>query len=88
MSYLKTIICLANSKKRSGLCIAGKEIHLANAPNRLIGDWIRPMGQHAGGALSEYATWYSDGEAPQVLDLITVALQKPHPHLYQKENHL
>jgi hypothetical protein len=38
MAYTKTIVCLANSRKPSGRCIAGLEV----LPDG-FGDWIRPV---------------------------------------------
>ena len=38
MAYVKRIVCLANSFKIGGSCIAGKEV-LANG----YGGWIRPV---------------------------------------------
>lgn len=37
MNYVKRIICLANSRKMSGPCIAGLETEGSQ-----IGSWIRP----------------------------------------------
>jgi hypothetical protein len=83
MSYTKTIVCLANSRKISGRCIAGKEITDAG-----YGEWIRPVSSRPTGEISEYERRFEDGEHPQTLDVITIPLVKHHPHHYQQENHL
>jgi hypothetical protein len=45
--YKKTIVCLANSIKDNGRCIAGREV-LANR----YGGWIRPVSDRATAELS------------------------------------
>lgn len=83
MSYTKTIVCLANSRKISGRCIAGKE-----KIEQGFGEWIRPISQRPTGEISEYDRMYQNGDDPQVLDLITIPLLEYKPHYYQSENHL
>ncbi len=39
MTFYKTIVCLANSRKEGGRCVAGKEI----VNNQLTHNWIRPV---------------------------------------------
>ena len=80
MSYTKKIVCLANSRKMSGRCIAGKEI--------VSGQWIRPVSDRKDGEISEEEQMFSDGSYPQVLDIISIKLLKPLTHKYQQENHL
>ena len=85
MSYKKKIICLANSKKVSGRCIAGKEI-----VSEQYGQWIRPVSHRKEGEISEEEQVFSDGSYPQILDIISITLLKPlaHKYKYQTENHL
>ncbi len=83
MSYTKTIVCLANSRKISGRCIAGKEIIDIG-----YGEWIRPVSGRPTGEISEYERRFENGEHPQTLDVITIPLIKHFPHHYQQENHL
>jgi hypothetical protein len=82
-NYTKTIICLANSRKVAGRCIAGKEI----AEGR-IGEWIRPVSARPNGEISEEERRYENGTDPAVLDVVTIALIEPRPHGFQVENHL
>ncbi|MBW1699596.1 MAG: DNA helicase RecQ [Deltaproteobacteria bacterium] len=82
-SFSKRIICLANSRKYSGRCIAGKEIN-----GKEIGTWIRPVSRQGTGELSLKEMTFSDGGIPKVLDVISVPLTRPSPHTYQSENHM
>lgn len=77
----KTIVCLANSRKLSGRCVAGVEIR----GQRPVG-WIRPVSVRPHREVSEYERQFQDGSDPAVLDVINVPLLRPDPHLYQSEN--
>lgn len=83
MNYTKKIVCLANSRKISGRCIAGKEVLDGN-----YGEWIRPISKRPTEEISEEEQKFEDGYSPQVLDIVTIPLIKPQPHNYQPENHL
>ncbi len=79
----KEIVCLANSRKFSGRCIAGKEI----MGNR-IGPWIRPVSAQETGELSLRDICYPNGSSPRLLDVVAVPLTRHHPHSCQTENYL
>lgn len=79
----KRILCLANSKKHSGRCVAGREITAAGA-----GAWIRPVSARPGEEVSENERQYQDGSDPRLLDVIDVPLVRPAPHACQTENWL
>lgn len=79
----KRIICLANSRKLSGRCIAGREI-LDGQP----GNWIRPISDREHQEVSEHERSYVNGADPKVLDIIRLSLVGPRPHEYQQENWL
>ena len=84
MSIMKRIICLANSRKLSGRCIAGKEI----LPDERLGGWVRPVSDRENEEVSEYERQYENGSDPRVLDVIRMPLLNPKPRNYQRENWL
>jgi ATP-dependent DNA helicase RecQ len=77
----KDIICLANSRKYAGHCIAGKEI----AGNQ-IGGWIRPVSSRDCGELTRKHIVMPSGRTPGLLDIISVPLKKHCPQSCQTEN--
>ena len=83
MNYEKTIVCLANSRKKSGRCIAGKEI-IHNQP----GQWIRPVSNRQTEEISEEERMFENGDYPQLLDIISIRFIQHKPHNLQPENHL
>jgi hypothetical protein len=83
VNYLKKIVCLANSRKPAGRCIAGKEIL-----SRGHGSWIRPISARPSAEISEEERRFENGEDPRVLDIIVVPMMAPAPLLHQTENHI
>ena len=83
-TVFKRIVCLANSRKMSGRCIAGKELMADGRPAR----WIRPVSDRENEEVSEYERQYEDGNDPRVLDVIKVPVLKARPKNYQQENWL
>ena len=81
MTVRKTIVCLANSRKHNGRCIAGVEI-----VDRRPEDWVRPVSSRAGAEVSEDERRYEDGSDPRVLDMIEIPLLDAAPDGYQVEN--
>jgi hypothetical protein len=80
MSAIRRIICLANSRKVSGRCIAGKDIG--------TGNWIRPVSDRPSGEISEEERRYEDGTSAQMLDLIDIPVVGRAPGGHQAENYL
>jgi hypothetical protein len=83
MAVTKRIVCLANSRKLNGRCIAGREL-VKGKP----GDWIRPVSDREHEEVSERERQYEDGSDPKVLDIVDVPLLKAKPKGYQQENWL
>jgi hypothetical protein len=81
MATTKRIVCLANSRKLNGRCVAGREI-LMHGP----GSWIRPVSDREHQEVSEYERQYEDGSDPAVLDVMDVPLLDAKPGTYQQEN--
>ncbi|MCW8880410.1 MAG: hypothetical protein OQK04_09060 [Kangiellaceae bacterium] len=79
----KTIICLANSRKLSGRCIAGKEF-----TNNIIGEWIRPVSERASHEISEKDRRYENGSRAQVFDIIDIEYKGHENHPVQRENYV
>jgi len=79
----KTILCLANSRKISGRCIAGKEIK-----GKSFGDWIRPVSAREKGEISEDERRYQNGQTAQLLDIVSIPCVSAQPHSCQSENYL
>ena len=80
---IKTIVCLANSRKISGRSIVGRE--MTRSKTR---DWIRPVSDRKSQEVSEYERQYEDGSDPKPLDIMDVSLIGPNPIGYQTENWL
>lgn len=83
MPIVKRLLCLANSRKLNGRCVAGIEL----AGNQRVG-WIRPVSAREHEEVSEYERQYEDGSDPGVLDVMNVPLIEPRPKGYQQENWL
>jgi hypothetical protein len=83
MVIVKRIVCLANSRKYQGRCIAGKE----RLPDGSFA-WVRPVSARPNEELSEAERRYVDGSEPSLLDVIDIPLQCAAPRSYQTENWL
>ena len=83
MSYMKTVVCFANSRKTSGRCIAGKEWR-----NELPGDWFRPVSSRPSHEVSEEDRRYQNGRDPNLLDILAIPCLSHQPLPHQRENHL
>lgn len=79
---MKRIVCLANSRKRSGRCVAGK---LFDSPQH---EWIRPVSARPDQEISRNELTLTDGTEPRLLDILDIPLQSPQPKDHQKENWL
>ena len=83
MTVLKRIVCLANSKKKGGLCVAGKEITDGG-----ITDWIRPVSERPDEEVMPSECRYEDGSDLRVMDIVDVPVIGHRPNDFQSENWL
>ena len=83
MNYRKNIVCLANSRKPGGRCVAGKEVVEGG-----YGKWIRPVSVRPTAEISLYERQYEDGGDPEILDIIDIPMMAAVPRVYQTENHM
>jgi hypothetical protein len=83
MAIVKRLLCLANSRKLHGRCVAGIEIDGGQRSG-----WIRPVSARQHEEVSEYERQYRDGSDPRVLDIVDVPLLGARPKDYQRENWL
>jgi Dual OB-containing domain len=83
MSYIKRIVCLANSYKTGGTCIAGREVL-----EQSYGPWIRPVSARPTAEVMPSESRYEDNSNPRVLDIVDVPLLAPAPQHHQTENHI
>jgi len=75
------IVCLANSRRPGGRCVAGKEIK-----NGLIGGWIRPVSPRKGDGLSIVQVITTGGTEAAHLDIIDVPVVGEARSQFQTEN--
>lgn len=71
-------ICLANSRKLGGRCIAGIQIQ--------NNEWIRPVSNFPEGSLVSQHYTLDTGNAVALLDVVRINVREPKPELTQPEN--
>jgi hypothetical protein len=81
----KMIVVMANSVKKSGRCLAGREIILSGK-EWSVGNWIRPVTSQDGDEVSVYTLRQALGREPQLLEIIEIPLDAPAPQPDQPEN--
>ena len=79
---VKSIVCLANSRKDSGRCIAGIELD----PSAGETAWVRPVSTSANGEVFARDRQFADGSEPEILDVLEIDLTEHSPQSYQSEN--
>jgi hypothetical protein len=67
----RRIIVLANSIKRGGRCVAGREVEGKEA---MVGNWLRPISDESEGELMSRHMVTANGSPLEVLDIVDVPL--------------
>ncbi|WP_416069167.1 dual OB domain-containing protein [Streptomyces buecherae] len=80
MATTKRLVCLANSRKHGGRCVAGIDMHSSS--------WIRPVSGRPGRAVSTTERQYPSGAEPRPLDIVSLRLIEPRPISFHQENWL
>ena len=75
---IKKFVCLADSYKTGGHCIAGIDMDSKQ--------WIRPVNGDAEQGLNNSQIWYNTHFLPQLLDVVEIDIIKKIPNRHQKEN--
>lgn len=83
-NFKKRIVCLAKSRKRGGLCIAGKEI----SNKGTTGGWIRPVSSRSSESILFTECECKDKTQPYLLDIVEIPFKKHKPNCFQCENYL
>jgi hypothetical protein len=83
MNYKKKIVCLANSRKPGGRCVAGKEVL-----EDCYGVWVRPVSVRTTAEISIEEQQYENGNEPKLLDIIDIPMIAAVPRVHQTENHM
>jgi len=84
MSYTKRIVCLANSWRQGGTCVAGKEI-LADGT---YGAWIRPVSSRPTMEINDAELTKLSGYKLRLGDMVDISFERAAPHRHQVENHV
>lgn len=79
----KSIVCLANSFRPGGSCVAGIEVS-----NGGFGPWIRPISHRPDQAISDDEKTYADGTRLSMLDIVEIDFDTHQPEHHQTENWL
>jgi hypothetical protein len=82
MAFIKRIVCLANSFKKGGSCVAGREI----LEDGGYGAWIRPVSSRPTAEISSRESTYESLRQPKLLDILEISLLRKVPHNHQTEN--
>src|SRR5258708_21359494 len=84
MTMIKRIVCLANSRKMSDRCVAGRELSEVG----IAGQWIRPISDRPNEAILISEMRYENHSEPRLLDIVDIPLLEPRGKPNQPENWL
>lgn len=77
-NFVERIVCLANSRKTSGRCVAGKRTADKS--------WCRPVSARPSHEISEVDRRYPDGKTAGLLDVIEIPCIETQSNGFQHEN--
>jgi hypothetical protein len=77
----KTIVCLANSFRPGGSCVAGIEYY-----NGKFGNWVRPISKRLNQAINNAEKSYENGTQLAMLDVVRISFDSHTPKNHQTEN--
>lgn len=80
---IKSLVCLANSRKHQGRCVAGRELI-----GQTLSGWIRPVSDRMGEEVSERERQYQGAIEPRPLDIVDIPMLGPKASSHQQENWL
>jgi hypothetical protein len=80
---MRRIVCLANSQKLHGRCVAGKLYTQGK-----FGSWLRPISTRDSEELSEVERQLSKGVEPALMDILEFSITGHKPTKHQQENYL
>lgn len=75
---LTDVLCLANSFKHGGGCVAGIRLDTEA--------WVRPVTDTGDGTLPNPQCWLDNGRQAAPLDVVQMDLERPAPRRHQPEN--
>ena len=75
------IVCLANSRKLGGRCIAGRKVI-----GETYGEWIRPVSTRSDHEISKCDRRYENGKLATVLEIFDIPITQTAPVAPQVEN--
>lgn len=78
--YIRRLVCLANSTKKGGRCIAGKDV--------TSGEWVRPVGDRKSAAVLYNEYKYQQQGCCKLLDVVDIPFLKAEARQHQTENHV
>lgn len=81
--YEMSILCLANSRRPGGSCVAGKEF--VGGKTRA---WVRPVSRRNTHEISALEQRYKDEQSLALLDIVSIPMIEPRPMGHQTENHV
>ena len=79
---VRRIVCLANSCKFGGRCIAGVELR----PSGRFGQWIRPITGRTSKAINHFEQTCTDSTWTGLLDILDIDFGYAVPEGHQSEN--